>query len=241
MVRFFFIIILLLCSCNIKFPEEQSTTEKKYREVLDADGNVKSRVIVKDGQLNGEVVTYYPGGQISAIANYVNNRKEGIEKKYYKRGSLYRTRPYENGKLHGIEIRYYKSGKVKTKQEFRYDNPATGLKEYSILGKLNTTYPKIEFEVVQERDYKEQKLLLFYISDGSKIVRYYSGKLIQNKYFDTEAEPELSREGVGELWITPNFTGSILIAAKVVRSSRGLLITQATANIKNGNLIDTEY
>ena len=52
---------------------------------------------------------------------------------------------------------------------------------------------------------------------------------------------ELSNNGLGELWIPPNFSGSILIAAKVVRDSRGLFITQAKANITNGILVDIVY
>ena len=103
------IIILFLTACDLKFPDEQLETEKQYHEVLDVDGNIKSRISAKEGKLNDEIVTFNWGGQISAVVNYVDNKKTGIEKKYYQQGPLYRTLPYKNGYLHGIETRYYKS------------------------------------------------------------------------------------------------------------------------------------
>jgi antitoxin component YwqK of YwqJK toxin-antitoxin module len=227
------LVMLFLAACKGKNPEEE-ISETRY--IYDADGNVKSRVILKESKLNGEAIIYYPGGQISTTVNYINNKKEGVEKKYYQQGQLYRTRPFRDGKVNGFEKRYYKSGGIKTIQEFWYNHPATGLIEYSIGGKKLSDYPEIIFEIVKERDYEEQVLLLFYMSDRSKNVTYYTGRLIKNKYFDVEADPELCKDGVGEIWISPGHTGSFLISAKVVRESRGLFITQATVRLKNGNI-----
>ncbi len=217
--------------------EELYATKYSY----DVDGNLKAKINTKGGKIHGEVVTYYPSGQISTLAYYINNKKEGIEKKYYKSGQLYRIRPFKNGKLNGSEIRYYKDGGTKTIQEFKHNNPSVGLKEYSPGGKIISDFPRILFRITMERDYAEQVLLNFYMSDNSKNVDYYSGKLIGNKYFDKNAELELSKNGIGEIWIPPGYTGSFFISAKSVRDSRGLCITQAKVMLRDGLIREVIY
>ena len=227
-------------SCrNGKDKELKKTFRTEY--VYDADGNLKSKILIKDGKVHGEAVTYYPGGQISTLVNYINNKKEGIEKKYYKSGQLYRIRPFKNGNLNGTEIRYYKDGGKKTIQEFKHNNPAIGLIEYSPGGKLRTDFPRILFKITENRDYAEQVLLYFYLSDKSKNVDYYIGKLIANKYFDKDAEIELSNNGVGEIWLPQGYSGSYNISAKSVRDSRGLFISQARVILKNGTIKEIVY
>jgi len=109
-----FLGIYQLTSCTQRDPVERTDLQEEIRKVYDADGNLKSRFIIKDGKINGEAVTYYPSGQISTMVVYIDNKKEGIEKKYYQRGGqLYRIRPYTRGKLNGIEKRYYKTGPKK--------------------------------------------------------------------------------------------------------------------------------
>jgi hypothetical protein len=143
--------------------------------------------------------------------------------------------------LNGTEIRYYKDGGKKTIQEFKHNNPARGLKEYSPGGKLITDFPRILFKIVWNRDYPEQVLLYFYMSDESKNVEYYNGKLIANKYFDKDAELELSKEGIGEIWLQPGYSGSYNISAKSVRDSRGLYITEAKVILRNGAIKKVVY
>ena len=236
----FLLLIQVSFSCTNRSEKELKETSKTEL-VYDVDGNLKSKIIIKDGKVHGEVITYYPGGQISTLANYNNNRKEGIEKKYYKGGQVYRIRPFKNGKLNGTEIRYYKDGGKKTIQEFKHNNPARGLAEYSPGGKLITDYPRILFKIIKNRDYAEQVLLYFYMSDESENVDYYIGKLIANKYFDKDGELELSKNGIGEIWIPPGYSGSYNISAKAVRESRGLYITDAKVILKNGAIKEIVY
>jgi antitoxin component YwqK of YwqJK toxin-antitoxin module len=235
-----FLLIPTLFSCG-NTPEKEPKTASRTEYVYNAEGILKSKIIIKDGKVHGEAVTYYPSGQISTLVNYINNKKEGIEKKYYKSGQIYRIRPFKNGSLNGTEIRYYKDGGKKTEQEFKHNNPARGLKEYSPGGKLITDFPRILFKIVRNRDYAEQVLLYFYMSDNSKNVDYYIGKLIANKYFDKDAELELSKEGIGEIWLKPGFSGSYNISAKSVRDSRGLFVTEAKVVLKNGTVKEVVY
>lgn len=239
-IGIFFLLIPALFSCR-NAPEKEPETASKTEFVYNAEGILKSKIIIKDGKVHGEAVTYYPSGQISTLVNYINNKKEGIEKKYYKSGQIYRIRPFKNGNLNGTEIRYYKDGGKKTEQEFKHNNPARGLKEYSPGGKLKTDFPRLLFKIVRNRDYAEQVLLYFYMSDNSKNVDYYSGKLIGNKYFDKNAELELSKNGIGEIWIPPGYTGSFFISAKSVRDSRGLCITQAKVMLRDGLIREVIY
>ncbi len=239
-IGIFFLLIPALFSCD-NVPEKEPGTTSRTEYVYNADGILKSKIILKDGKVHGEAITYYPSGQISTVINYINNKKEGIEKKYYKSGQIYRTRPFKNGNLNGTEIRYYKDGGKKTEQEFKHNNPARGLKEYSPSGKLITNFPRLQFKIVHNRDYAEQVLLYFYLSDNSKNVDYYIGKLIANKYFDKDAELELSNEGIGEIWLQPGFSGSYNLSAKCVRESRGLYITEAKVILKNGTIKEVVY
>ncbi len=239
-IGIFFLLISTLFSCS-NAPEKELKTTSRTEYVYNADGILKSKIIIKDGKVHGEAVTYYPSGQIATVVNYINNKKQGIEKKYYKSGQIYRIRPFNNGNLNGTEIRYYKDGGKKTEQEFKHNNPAHGLKEYSPGGKLRTDFPQLLFKIVHNRDYAEQVLLNFYMSDNSKNVDYYIGKLIANKYFDKGAELELSKEGIGEIWLQPNYSGSYNISAKSVRESRGLFITEAKVILKNGAIKEVVY
>jgi antitoxin component YwqK of YwqJK toxin-antitoxin module len=239
-IGIFFPLISALFSCNTA-EKKESKTASKTEYVYNAEGILKSKIIIKDGKVHGEAITYYPSGQISTLVNYINNKKEGIEKKYYKSGQIYRLRPFKNGSLNGTEIRYYKDGGKKTEQEFKHNNPARGLKEYSPDGKLITDFPRILFKIVHNRDYAEQVLLNCYMSDNSKNVDYYIGKLIANKYFDKDAELELSKEGIGEIWLEPGYSGSYNISAKSVRDSRGLYVTEAKVILKNGTIKEVVY
>jgi len=236
-----FLLIPIIISCRQNGTDDHLKKISEPRYVYDVDGNLKSKIIIENGKIQGEALTFYPSGQISTLVNYINNKKEGIEKKYYKSGQVYRIRPFKNGKLNGTEIRYYKDGGTKTIQEFKHNNPASGLKEYSPGGNLISDSPRILFKIVKERDYAEQVLLYFYMSDNSKNVDYYSGKLIGNKYFDKNAELELSKNGIGEIWILPDYTGSFNISAKSVRESRGLRITQAKVMLRNGVIKEVIY
>ena len=239
-IGIFFLLIPASYSCR-HAPDKEHKETSRTEYVYNADGILKSKIIIKDSKVHGEAVTYYPSGQISSVVYYINNKKEGIEKKYYKSGQIYRIRPFKNGNLNGTEIRYYKDGGKKTEQEFKHNNPARGLKEYSPSGKLNTGFPRILFKIVTNRDYAEQVLLYFYMSDESKNVEYYNGKLVANKYFDKDAELELSREGIGEIWLQPGYSGSYNISAKAVRESRGLYITEAKVILKNGAIKEVVY
>lgn len=236
-----FLLITALTSCGENGIDNQHKELSETKYVYDVDGNLKSKIIIADGKIQGEAISYYPSGQISTLVHYINNKKEGIEKKYYNTGQIYRIRPFRNGKLNGTETRYYKDGGKKTTQEFKHNNPAIGLKEYSPGGNLISDFQKILFKIVKDRDYAEQVLLCFYMSDDSKIVDYYSGKLIGNKYYDKNAEPELSKDGIGEIWIPPGYSGSFNISAKSVRESRGLYITQAKVMLRNGIVKEVIY
>ena len=238
--RIFLLLAMISISCS-KGPDKESKQMTKTEFLYDVDGNLKSKIIIKDGKVHGEAITYYPSGQISTLVNYHNNKKEGIEKKYYKSGQLYRIRPFKNGKLNGTEIRYFKDGGKKTMQEFKHNNPSRGLKEFTPGGKLITDFPRILFKIVKNRDYAEQVLLYFFMSDRSKNVDYYKGKLIANKYFDKDAELELSKDGIGEIWLEPGYSGSYNISAKTVRESRGLYITEAKVILKDGVIKEVIY
>lgn len=231
------LLFLLFFSCSIKYDQDNTgQQDPNVRKTYDPDGNLKAAYQVKDGKIEGKATTYYPNGRISAITTYREGIPNGIEKKYYRSGELYRVRNYQDGVIHGTEKRYYRNGKLKSSQKFEKGNPSTLLEEYTLNGDKINDYPEIEFSIIRERDYKDQVLLLFKMSDNSKNVIYNSTGLIDGKYFDNSQDPELSKDGMGEIWIKPGYTGSFTISARVVRSSRALFVTEKSVVINNGHI-----
>ena len=219
------IVLILLTSCLQKSEEikheEEDNIEKQYHE-----GQLQSEYTVINGVREGIGKCYYSNGKLSTTCNYVNGVKEGIESKYYYDGSLYRTREFSKGVLSGTEKRYYKDGKLMTVLNYKQGMPGTGLKEYSAYGKLLTQYPEFKHEIIYDRDYQKQKLLIFYFSDNNKKVSYYRSPLLDGKYFDTHADLCGLNDGKGEIGLALDFSGEIVISAKYITSNRAPYIVE---------------
>jgi hypothetical protein len=219
------ILLVMLMSCNpkaeVKTSKEENNIYKHYY-----DGKLQAEFTIKDGVKEGLGKIYYLNGRLSATCNYVNGLKNGVEDAYYYNSSLYRTREYSNGVLNGIEKRFYRNGKLKTQLSFKSGMPGKGLIEYYESGKLKTKYPKFLYKVVYDRDYKKQKLLLFYFSDYRQNVYYYEGSLLDGKYFNKNAVPTGNLEGVGEMVLDQTFSGEIVISAKYITSNRAPYVVE---------------
>lgn len=214
------ILLLLLTSCFQQnkeieapsFSSEETNISRKYHQ-----GKLQAEYELKDGIKNGTGKCYYENGKLSTTCNYTNGLKEGVEKKFYFDGKLYRTREFSNGKMNGTEKRFYENGVLMTEMEYKNGMPSTGLKEYTNTGDLIKNYPEITYEIIYDRDYPGQKLLVFYFSDKNSKVSYYEGSLLEGKYFNTNADPCGSKNGIGEIGLYNNFKGNITVSAKYIR------------------------
>lgn len=89
------------------------------------DGNLANYYIVKNGVKNGEMVYYYPNGQVKEIKNIDTNTVEGIQKEFY-----------ENGVLKLVEYRVL--GRLES--FIKYDEHGNVLQEKNGSIELNPTY-----------------------------------------------------------------------------------------------------
>lgn len=201
------------------------------REIYDPNGDLKSRVTVKDSVLNGPAESYYEGGKVlKAKFQYRNGKKHGLEKRYYKSGELYRERDYRNGRLQGTERRYFRTGKLRTEVEYKDSNPSTGLIEFKTNGEKIVNWPELTMK--QGRTADGLIRLTFFFSDRSKVVRYYEGELLEGRYFDRSQTPLTEIAGVGEKLIYENELSRITISARRTTKSNAPHIVSKTFEIR---------
>ncbi len=220
------VLIALLLSCNqhdktnteitteTKISEDGIRIVKNYHE-----GKLQSEFTIKDSLKNGMGKIYYEDGRLSSVCNFSNGSKNGVEEKYYTEGTLYRTREYSEGKINGLEKRYYRNGQLKTVLSYKNDMPGTGLIEYYQDGTKVTEYPEFTYEIINNRDFQRQKLLIFYFPGINKNVYFYEGQLVEEKYFDSSISPCGIRDGKGEIGFYPDSQGEFTISAKYITSN----------------------
>jgi antitoxin component YwqK of YwqJK toxin-antitoxin module len=112
------LIIIMIASigCSDKLKQVCNNHEGIYKEYY-KNGQIKSELFCKDGELNGISKFYYESGELKSEMNYINGELEGESKSYYKNGVLKSSKNYKNGKLDGLSTWYFESG---TFDEFIY-------------------------------------------------------------------------------------------------------------------------
>jgi hypothetical protein len=181
-------VLFYSCSGDKKDGKEKDGLVKHY----DAMGKLVQEANYKNGRLNGLVTDYYKNGKVLQEVNYVNDIKHGIAKKYYEDGTLSRVTPYDSGIVDGIEYKYRKDGKPISEAIFDKGNPCIGLVEYLPDGSLKTKYPRIVVTPVDDMLRKDKYMLRVELSDGTKAVKWYLGKLTDGKYIGREAQDQWS-------------------------------------------------
>ncbi len=156
-----------------------SGTYKKYN----AAGKLEAVMHFKDRKLHGKATKYYADGKtVRSELNYDMGRLNGLQKRYYASGKLYKEEPFVMGKRHGLVKKYRESGLLMSEARYKNGFAGTDLKEYLTNGKLKKKYPII---VVEEDDNLLKNgtyTLRVYLSDKSKNVKYYLGKLDAGGY-----------------------------------------------------------
>ena len=88
------------------------------------NGRIKQSGFMKDGELNGKIVTYFDYGEnlISKKVDYINGKKNGEKISYNDDGKTIESiERYLNDKLEGIAEYYDELGNLILKQKFHED------------------------------------------------------------------------------------------------------------------------
>jgi len=203
---------------------QRDTTLKSYK-----NGILVSELTIKNGKKEGFGYNYYPGGNVSTKFSYLNNLKHGNEIKYYLSGKVYRIRPYFKGAINGLVKKYYETGALMSEQRYRKGQISNELREFNRKGKLAGKYPEIIFRLKPDNYFKQRVMLYFYLSNNSKNVKFYHGKLIEGKYFPEAAVQTGIRNGIGEIALQPEDKGkTINVIARTTTKFNNACIIQAS-------------
>jgi len=116
----------------------------KYYDILDFNGNTITSDVIhyKNGQLDGEFISYYNNGITSDSSFYVEGKKHGLSTQFYKDGSLKKKTNYNHGTILSSKS-FYLNGKIKQKYELNKTlntetSSDTSYYENGIISKINT-------------------------------------------------------------------------------------------------------
>jgi hypothetical protein len=166
-----------------------------------SDGKIFSAINYKDGVKHGVSYSYYANGQINLELTYDNGKRTGQSKRYYENGKLYQTTEYANNIPHGYQKKYREDGNPISETRFENDQPCIGLKEYLLDNTLKKNYPSIIITPVDELATKGKYTLKLSLSDKTKKVKFYEGKLTANGCFQDKLNYIRldERTGTGEI------------------------------------------
>jgi antitoxin component YwqK of YwqJK toxin-antitoxin module len=222
------------CSSSKSDKSDATSGENNLRGELKTvrtykNGKLSSIVHFRDSIAEGEARNFYSNGKLASVFYYKHGKLHGRAVKYYPGGNVYRIRRYVNGKLQDTVKKYYESGKLMSTQLYKDGMPSTDLKEYTPSGKRISNYPTLVFTLKNSADFYKRKLLEFKLSNGSNIVRYYDGPLVDGKYLDPKATPIGQRGNTGQIPLQPEDRGrKVVIIAKYITPLQNVYLIQAS-------------
>lgn len=149
-----------------------------------SSGRLFKEVTFENGVMQGEMKTYYPGGQLNQTYWYEKGLREDSAKWYYVEGQLFRSTPVKHDTIDGTQKQYYRNGRVKAKINFIKGLRSPLLEEYTRDGKLVKGYPSIIFSINDNYNTTGKVRINLELSDKSKKVKFYRGEFT-NGVFDT--------------------------------------------------------
>jgi antitoxin component YwqK of YwqJK toxin-antitoxin module len=145
-----------------EFRYDDDVKDGPFKVYWSKSGNLYKEGRYRDGKLQGEVRTYYPGGGLNEIEHYSEGKLDGNYKKHYKNGAveydiefedglfsgsykayyengkIYQKRTYDAGELTGDFINYYNNGQVSSTVEYANNERNGEFKEYDKEGNLTS-------------------------------------------------------------------------------------------------------
>jgi antitoxin component YwqK of YwqJK toxin-antitoxin module len=138
----------------------------------------------KNGIRQGEMKTYYQGGQLYQTYWYENGLREDSARWYYLEGQLFRSTPMMHDTVDGTQIQYYRNGRKKAEINYIKGFRTPLLKEYTRDGKLISIYPEIAYSINDNYKSTGKVRINLEITDKTRKVKFYRGEFT-NGVFDT--------------------------------------------------------
>lgn len=228
--------ILLIVSCVPKKADEKPTGKLNgLHKYYFPDGSLYLEVNYKDSIPHGTFKRYFKNGKLLEQSEYVSGVLHGPSRKYHENGQLSTETPYDSGRVHGIVKKYRKDGTPAYEAPYHHDHPCVGLKEYFLSGKPVNNYPDIVVRADDKLFQDDLYTLKISLSDGSKVVEFFRGRLTKGSYVGKECQPIHTKDGIGYIYYTVPRGGfameKINIIAKVKTDLSNYYITQLTYNL----------
>ena len=141
-------------------------------------------VTFENGVMQGEMRTYYQGGQLNQTLWYEKGLREDSVKKYYLEGQVFRSTPFKNDTIEGTQIQYYRNGIIRAKLQYVKGLRTPFLEEYTKDGKLITKYPGILFTINDNYSTTGKVRINLKLTDTAGKAKFYRGEFT-NGVFDT--------------------------------------------------------
>jgi hypothetical protein len=229
-------LILLIFACNseeesnLTYYEDGKIKEGILKQYSDT-GNLFREASYKNGKLNGLVKNYSKNRRLKSVINYVNGMKDGESIQFYENGSKYLEILYNSDSIK-LKKKYHKNGKLMSELKFVRGKPSRYLKEFYTSGSPKDL-PTIKFDTIDNLATTGYYALKMKMSDGSKNVKFYFGRLAEDGCMPENPDPIQTVDGEGILDI-------ILERGQFIMKEIHI-IGDHTTNIGNPHLVESEY
>jgi MORN repeat variant len=143
-------------------------------------------ITFKNGVRQGEMRSFYQGGQLRQTFWYENGLREDSSKWYYLEGQVFRSTPYRHDTIHGTQKQYYRNGRLKAKLNYFKGLRTPELEEFTNDGKLVSGYPDIMYTFTDNYSTTGKVRLNLSLSDKSTRVKFYRGDFTDGVFDSTK-------------------------------------------------------
>lgn len=172
---------------SITVPDTGYTGIKKYL----SNDRLFKEVTFKNGIMEGEMKTYYPGGQLNQTYWYRNGLREDSARWYYLEGQVFRSTPMKHDTIDGTQIQFYRNGRKKAEINYSKGFRLPLLKEYTREGKLIVGYPEIVYSIIDNYSTTGKVRINLELTDKTRKVKFFRGEFT-NGVFDTTTIARIS-------------------------------------------------
>ena len=166
-----------------------------------SDGTLENEISYAKNRKHGPAKSYYSDGKtLKNEIPYTNGYRQGMAKWYYQSGALYRETPYSGDMIEGTRRTYYENGRLQAGLPYLKSQPGVGLKEYTQDGKLKEYSGRIRVTEEDRISMEGSFTLILSITDGTKNVEFYTGKLTEGKYWNEELKAVPTENGTGKIF-----------------------------------------
>ncbi len=165
-------------------PDTGFTGIKKYY----SNQYLIKEVTFRNGVRQGEMKSFYQGGQLRQTFWYENGLREDSSRWYYLEGQVFRSTPYRHDTIHGTQKQYYRNGRLKARLNYYRGLRTPELEEFTADGKLVSGYPEINHTFTDNYSASGRVRLNLELSDKSTRVKFYRGDFTDGVFDSTKCK-----------------------------------------------------